>query len=120
MKHSLVAPDDSEVEARSVPVTEKDALVDLSLDASKDFVAEDCVLSEPVVEVDSLVSSPGSDVPPRGQASSDSLTEVGVASASPGFLGSLFSEAWVVEAAKIEDSWLQLSGRRSLFLLPPL
>ena len=75
--------------------------MNLPLDASAGSAAEDCLPSEPVVVEDTLVSSPVLDVPPRGQMLSDSHKESAVVFASPGFHGSLSSEAWVAEAAKV-------------------
>ena len=69
---------------------------------------------------DTLVSSSVLDVPPRGQMLFDSYRESVVVSVSPDFHGSLSSEAWVAEAAKVEDGWIAVKRKKSKPFAPPL
>lgn len=76
------------------------------------------VLSEPAVAegIPSFVSSP---VPacPMGQLSAGSYREVASASVPS---GSVSSEVWVAEAARLEDGWVAVKGKRSRPSAPPL
>lgn len=80
----------------------------------------DSHLSESVVKEIALVSPPASDDPRRGQMSFVSHRVFAKASTSPGFHGSLPSKAWVVEAAKIEDGWIAVKGKKAKPYVPPL
>lgn len=118
VKQSLVAPAVSEVEASvlSEPVVAEAALANHPVDS----VAVGSHLSEPVVKELALVSPPASDDPPRGQMPFVSLRVFAEASASPSFHGSLSSEAWVAEAAKLEDGWIAVKGKKAKPSVPPL
>ena len=74
---------------------------------------------EPAVEegIPSLVSSPVPVACPMGQLSAGSYREFASASVPS---GSVSSEVWVAEAAKLEDGWVAVKGKRSKPFAPPL